>query len=562
MLYQYGEELVENIILPVGKDFIDSLVEGEKVTALAFEIKGINNINIRVGYNLTNKLLNAMLVELNQYLAPYGTLYKIDRNVYIIKLITNKNKDFIKVLHSKLRDYLKKVFIEQNELSFEIASGAIVDFVHKEDKKYKTISTLTLALGKSNSDSLYPLIFLNEESFDNNLNNLKKLEDVKNSIIKGCEGFYLEYQPLVSGINSKVIGCEALVRWSNEEYGSVPPGLFIPYIENFSCFYDLGIWILRKAVTDAKEFLKIKPDFFLNVNLSYSQLENEAFKYDVIKVLDELEFPYTNLQLELTERCKNLDIIYLKKQLDFFREKGIRIALDDFGTGTSTLKLIADLPIDCVKIDQSFVRNILSHPSNVIIVETVLDCAKRLGISVCIEGVENIEIKNFLSKYYVNYQQGYYYSKPVPIEEFLNIIHNTWKTKGISLIKSTNKYSFDVTNIISMMPGGFFVYINDETERIILANEWLLDIFECETMEEFIEFTGNSFKGLVHKDDYERVEAEIEKQIQTSSKYFDVVKYRIVTKTGKVKNVVDYGHLVKKEYNDDAFYVFIVEENK
>jgi PAS domain-containing protein len=111
-----------------------------------------------------------------------------------------------------------------------------------------------------------------------------------------------------------------------------------------------------------------------------------------------------------------------------------------------------------------------------------------------------------------------------------------------------------------MMPGGFFSYVNDESERIILANEALLDIFECSNMDEFKDLTSNSFKGLVHKDDYERVENEINNQILNSSKKYDRVKYRIITKTGKVKTVVDYGHLVEKEFNDDIFYVFIVEE--
>ena len=260
------------------------------------------------------------------------------------------------------------------------------------------------------------------------------------------------------------------------------------------------------------------------------------------------------------ERFKELDIDYLYDQIIFFKEKGIRVALDDFGTGTSTLELIARLPIDCLKIDQTFVRNIISNPSNVVIVETALDCAKRLGISACLEGVETEDVKNFVSKYHANYHQGYYYSKPVSIESFKSIIDKTWKTVGISLIKSNNKSTFDVNNIISMMPGGFFVYLNDETERIILANEALLDIFECANMEEFIELTGNSFKGMVHKDDYERVDNEIKYQINNSSKNYDKVKYRIVTKNGNIKHVVDYGHLVEKAYNDDVFYVFIVEE--
>jgi PAS domain-containing protein len=139
--------------------------------------------------------------------------------------------------------------------------------------------------------------------------------------------------------------------------------------------------------------------------------------------------------------------------------------------------------------------------------------------------------------------------------------NNIWKTNGINIVRSNNKSSFDVNNIISMMPGGFFIYINDETERIVLVNEAVLDLYECSTMEEFIELTNQSFKGMVYHEDYSRISKEIVQQISESEKKYDKVKYRIVTKTGKIKKVVDYGHLVTKAYNDDVYYVFIVEEN-
>lgn len=547
-------------IMPTSNEFLKSLDDCGKVTALIFEIKGLNHINIRLGFNFTNQMLDFFIIKLNELVYDYGQIYRTDRNVFVIKFIKNKSVECIKEVHKILSEFFKQVFIEEYSLSFEIASGAIVDFEYNKEDKYKIISTLALALGKSNADTLYPLVFLNEDSFDNNLKNLKILEEIKNCIVHDCKGFYLEYQPFVSGINSKIIGAEALVRWHSDEVGVLSPGIFIPYVENFSCSYDLGMWIIKKALEDAKVIIEEKSDFFININLSYSQLENPNFKFEVIKLLDELKFPHKNLQFELTERCKKLDIEYLKEQISFFRENGIRMALDDFGTGTSTLRLIADLPIDCVKIDKSFILNIINNPSNAVIVETVLDCAKRLGISVCLEGIENIEIKNFVAKYYANYHQGYYYSKPLKFNEFKQIIDKTWKSEGISLIKSNNKSSFDVNNIISMMPGGFFIYVNDESEKIILANEALLDIFECDTMEEFMHLTGNSFKGMVHKDDYERVDKEIKEQITSSSKCYDQVKYKITTKNGKIKNILDYGHLVQKEYNDDVFYVFIVEE--
>ena len=111
-----------------------------------------------------------------------------------------------------------------------------------------------------------------------------------------------------------------------------------------------------------------------------------------------------------------------------------------------------------------------------------------------------------------------------------------------------------------MIPGGFFIYTDDENEKVLSVNEMLLDIFECETVDEFTELTNGSFRGIVHPDDYEEVRKSIYEQISISDKNMDFVRYRIITKTGKIKYVRDYGHLVKMDSDVDLFYVFIVEE--
>ena len=156
--------------------------------------------------------------------------------------------------------------------------------------------------------------------------------------------------------------------------------------------------------------------------MSYSQLERASFKTDVIRVLDEVGYPKDHLQLELTERCRNLDMDYLREQLSFFRSHGIKIALDDFGTGSSTISLLCDLPINCVKIDQIFILHILDKSNNPVIVDSTVQCAKRLGLNVCLEGVENQEIKDFIGKYSANYHQGYFYSKPVELDQFCQLL--------------------------------------------------------------------------------------------------------------------------------------------
>jgi c-di-GMP-related signal transduction protein len=252
---------------------------------------------------------------------------------------------------------------------------------------------------------------------------------------------------------------------------------------------------------------------------------------------------------------------YLKEQLTFFRDHGIKIALDDYGTGNSTNNLLCDLPITCVKIDQTFILNILNKGSKRVVVASTVQCAKRLGLKVCLEGVETQEIKDFIGKYSANYHQGYFYSRPVEFGRFKEFVKETWPVSNVSLIKGNPNDNFGVDSILSMIPGGFLIYADDETKKIISVNEMLLDIYECKSLEEFLELTGGSFAGMVHPEDYQEVSRTIVQQISESSANLDFVKYRIVTKNGKIKYVRDYGHLVHNDGDADLYYVFIVEEH-
>jgi EAL domain-containing protein (putative c-di-GMP-specific phosphodiesterase class I) len=179
---------------------------------------------------------------------------------------------------------------------------------------------------------------------------------------------------------------------------------------------------LEQAIVDGKKIMEIYPDFIINVNVSYSQLERSAFRDAVLDIIAKHNFPPQNLCIELTERCRNLNVEFLRGELEFFRSNGIKIALDDFGTGASSLSLLRKIPVDTLKIDQAFISHIQSNPVDQTIVETVIQCANKLGISVCIEGIENKQISDFVERYKVSTHQGYYYSRPVRIEKFVELL--------------------------------------------------------------------------------------------------------------------------------------------
>ena len=213
---------------------------------------------------------------------------------------------------------------------------------------------------------------------------------------------------------------EALIRWKSDKYGMVPPIQFIPVLEQDTLFPELGKWILRTSLTEGKRLLEHYPDLIMNVNLSYTQLEKSSFVSDVLSLLDETGFPPENLCLEITERCRMLDMALLKNMFRIFREKGIRVALDDFGTGYSSLGLLREVTVDTIKVDREYVKNVENSPFDQNTLGAISGLVKAFGTELCVEGVETAGMCDFLRQYpSVSSFQGYYYSKPVPIDELL-----------------------------------------------------------------------------------------------------------------------------------------------
>ena len=535
--------------------------EGQEYLTLIVEILNFSMVNTLYSYNFGSKVIYELASRFHDLVEENGHVYRNEGTQFIF-LVKDVDADYIKELYERVIDICAPFILDGNVLNLEIVGGMLCAEKWSKDP-HDVLSCLVSIIEKAKTEERYDLIVYDDELHTKMYQSTQLINTIKSAIQNNCEGFYLCYQPFVSTISGRVIGAEALIRWRSEEYGMVSPFRFIPHIESHPCFYDLGLWILRQAVSDAKEISKIQPNFFINVNISYSQLEHIGFKEEVVKILEEIDFPNNCLQLEITERCRNLDLKFLKEQLDFFKEHNVKIALDDYGTGTSTIDMLCDLPIDCVKIDQTFILNILKQSNNQVIVDTTLQCTKRLGIDVCLEGVENQEIKDFVGKYSASYHQGYYYSRPVEYDDFLKFLNQTWETDEINILYGNDKGGMDVNNILSIFPGAFFIYRNAPGEKLICANEELLNMFECETAEEFKELTGNSFKGIVHPDDYDRVVNSINRQIANSvNNNFDSVDYRIRTKKGNEFMVHDYGHLVKNEYNEEVYYVFLAKDIK
>lgn len=262
------------------------------------------------------------------------------------------------------------------------------------------------------------MVLFHNDLNENNKHRIEKLHAIRGSIMHGYRGFYLLYQPVVDAQKEELISAEALLRWKDDTYGVVPPDQFLPLLESDPLFPELGEWIIREAISTAKNIIKKVPNFVININLSYTQLEKPDFVDMVFRILDEMKYPPENVCFEVTERCRMLDIKLLKNVTISLKSRGILVALYDFGTGFSSVGIVKELPFDIIKIDRGFVAKIEEDSVERELIKYFSGLASLFGAKVCVEGIETAGMRDILQKYNVESFQGYYYAKPLMLDQF------------------------------------------------------------------------------------------------------------------------------------------------
>ena len=389
---------------------------------------GLNNfgdINYTYNFFFGNTILNQFSNKIRSLMNEDSTLYRMDGPKFAI-ICKDSSNEAIEELYANIQEMSKHFTTDENiDIPLMISGGAIEinDFNVTEQSIYGCLSH---AYADSKYKNHSELVFYDTSLQSTYREALNLLTALRQSIANDCEGFYLNFQPLINPSNNEIIGAEALLRYKDKDFGEVSPGKFIPLLEEDACFFDLGTWILKQALTEGKNFLKYNPNLVIDVNLSYTQISQARFRDVLVDVLDETQFPIKNLCLELTESCRDLDVTLLREEVMFYRSLGIKVAVDDFGTGTSCLALLRDIPVDCLKLDQSFVLNLPNNTIDQYIIDAFVQCANNLKINICLEGVENKFIRSLVEKYKVGMHQGFLYSRPVSISKYLELLQNKY----------------------------------------------------------------------------------------------------------------------------------------
>ena len=230
--------------------------------------------------------------------------------------------------------------------------------------------------------------------------------------------FEVFYQAKVDSKSTAIVGMEALVRWRDADGNLIAPSDFIPLAEETGLIIPIGKFVLEKACQDAQSLINEGRHLVVSVNISTVQFLDKSFLQMVKDALLESGLKPEFLELEITEGVLAKDIDHTQHILSSLREQGIRIAIDDFGTGYSSLAYLKRFPIDVLKIDQSFVREMLLNKSDIAIIEAIIKLAQALNLELVAEGVETEEQAISLRNLDCQTMQGYLFSRPVPFIEF------------------------------------------------------------------------------------------------------------------------------------------------
>ena len=384
-------------------------------------IRNFFDFNSSYGFNEGNKVLKKVADWLSEK-KRNGVFFRTEGTKFAYIMEDSEHTDGeLHELFDSLKDMLRNdINVDGIHAELDLCGGAmhVTDMDIDASSVYNSVQ---YALAQAKAENRMELLVYNEEMQSKSRAHLNALNRIRNDAVGGCRGFFLAYQPIVRAEDESLIGMEALIRYRDEEGKIIPPGDFIPWLEKDAVFYDLGKFILRTAMEDAKRIISRKPDFIVNVNLAYPQLQRADFKADLTQIIHDEGYDTRNLKLELTERCRLIDMDSLRNDMIYFKSSGIQMALDDFGTGYSALGLLINLPVDQIKIDKSFIDGIEDDVPRQCLLEAITDCASKLGVFCCVEGIETKEMKDYLKdNFRITSFQGYYFSRPLEIDAFID----------------------------------------------------------------------------------------------------------------------------------------------
>ena len=399
--------------------YVRSAQSGEhKLAVLLIDLERFKNINDSLGRAAGDALLKQVAEWLTRNAGDANVVARLGADHFALVLPeVKRNADVARQIEKLMADFLEHPF-RLGEATFRIAIrvGAVL-FPDDGDDADVLFTNAEAALKKAKaSGDRY--LFYTQKMSASMVERLALETQLREALDKG--EFLLHYQPKVNLATGQLAGVEALIRWNDPRTGLVPPGRFIPVLEEIGLIHDVGRWALRQALADHLRWRDqgLPAAVRMAVNVSPLQLRHRGFIAEIEQVTGVDARAPVGLELELTESLIMEDVKHSIVTLEAIRALGVTVAIDDFGTGFSSLSYLSRLPVDTLKIDRSFVVDMTVAPEGLALVSTIISLAHSLNLNVVAEGVETEEQSRLLHLLNCDEMQGYLFCRPVPAEQF------------------------------------------------------------------------------------------------------------------------------------------------
>ncbi|WP_294966057.1 bifunctional diguanylate cyclase/phosphodiesterase [Sulfurimonas sp.] len=386
---------------------------------LFIDLDHFKTINDSLGHHIGDILLKTFANRASSMMRAEDTLARLGGDEFVILLSDLSDTKSSAIEHShivakKLHRLMKEpIEVEGHILYITLSVGATL--ISKEESDINVIlKHADIAMYKAKQLGRNTTCFFEQEMSEKIESQLILGSELREALNKNQLELY--YQPIVEIKSSNITSCEALIRWNHPTKGLIYPDDFIPYAEESGLILSIGNWVIERACIDYKKIKgKVKN---ISINISSKQFNQNNFVDKILQTTKEYSVNPSALKLELTESVALDNLLATTDKMNLLKSHGFIIAMDDFGTGYSSLSYLKNLPFDFLKIDRSFIQNVLNNEDDASLVRTILSISKQFNFKVIAEGVEEKEHIDFLDNLDCEYYQGYVMSKAIPIDKF------------------------------------------------------------------------------------------------------------------------------------------------
>ena len=388
----------------------------KNVSILFLDLDRFKEVNDTFGHEAGDKLLKSITQRLRSCVRDYDTIARLGGDEFTIIIEGAKNKQLLSIIHKIIHNMKDPIHIDGNTMHTTFSIG-ISSYPEDGNTTEILLRNADTAMYKAKDKGRNTYEFYNTSMTEQVLKRVTLETDLREAIENNV--FKAYYQPKFNASTNQIIGMEALIRWEHKTLGMIPPDEFIPLAEEIGLISKIDEWMMRHTLQTVNTWYK--EGIFtgqLSLNVSMKQLEDKNFVREVKQIISETSFNPKFLELEITENQIMKEPEATINILNNIKSLGVTISIDDFGTGYSSLSYLKRLPIDRLKIDKSFIQDIPADEDDTAIVQTIIVLAQSLKLDIIAEGVETIEQKDFLVASGCEHIQGYFYSQPLPEDQY------------------------------------------------------------------------------------------------------------------------------------------------